>query len=192
MDGAPPTSMTLPSHHEGTPNVLLEALACGRRVVATRGGRDSPTSASTTPALGRWCRPADPAAPWQPRCGKPPLTKVQSRPPWRHDGARGGWDDSAAKLEASLARAVAEHPGAEQPKRHPRGTHGAAATEPGRLSSVVQQRLADALPRRLLARHGPRQLQRIALTFDDGPDEMTDAYLDVLARSAPTRARPSS
>jgi teichuronic acid biosynthesis glycosyltransferase TuaC len=52
--------VTLPSHHEGTPNVVLEALASGRRVVATRVGGvpDLIDSAS----LGQLTAPRDCAA----------------------------------------------------------------------------------------------------------------------------------
>jgi peptidoglycan/xylan/chitin deacetylase (PgdA/CDA1 family) len=39
---------------------------------------------------------------------------------------------------------------------------------------------AGAAPRSLLLRRGPGGARRVALTFDDGPGEMTDAYLDVL------------
>jgi glycosyltransferase involved in cell wall biosynthesis len=50
----------LPSWNEGTPNVVLEALACGRRVVATRVGGTPDVVTSET--LGVLVPPGDPAA----------------------------------------------------------------------------------------------------------------------------------
>jgi peptidoglycan/xylan/chitin deacetylase (PgdA/CDA1 family) len=47
----------------------------------------------------------------------------------------------------------------------------------GRLKRLV----AGLMPRSLLVRKGPAD-RRVALTFDDGPHEMTEAYLDVLDR----------
>src|SRR5581483_11134168 len=94
--------LTLPSWNEGTPNVLLEALACGRPVVATRvGGIPDVVSA---PSLGELVPAKDPAA----LAGA--LERVADG---AHDaaaiaklGARGGWADSAAKLLAVLEEAV--------------------------------------------------------------------------------------
>jgi peptidoglycan/xylan/chitin deacetylase (PgdA/CDA1 family) len=42
--------------------------------------------------------------------------------------------------------------------------------------------LADAMPRSMLVRCGSRTRSRVALTFDDGPDEMTPRYLELLDR----------
>jgi glycosyltransferase involved in cell wall biosynthesis len=50
----------LPSWNEGTPNVVLEALACGRRVVATRVGGTPDVITSDT--LGLLVAPRDPHA----------------------------------------------------------------------------------------------------------------------------------
>jgi glycosyltransferase involved in cell wall biosynthesis len=50
----------LPSWNEGTPNVVLEALACGRRVVATRVGGTPDVITSDT--LGLLVPPRDPHA----------------------------------------------------------------------------------------------------------------------------------
>ena len=96
--------VTLASWAEGTPNVVLEALASGRRVVATAVGGvpdliDAPLLGELVPAkqppalaaaLGRALAQAyDPA-------------EVAAR------GARGGWDASAAALADVLRAAVAQ------------------------------------------------------------------------------------
>jgi teichuronic acid biosynthesis glycosyltransferase TuaC len=52
--------LALPSWNEGTPNVVLEALACGRRVVATRVGGTPDVITSET--LGVLVPPRDPPA----------------------------------------------------------------------------------------------------------------------------------
>ncbi|HXN33461.1 MAG TPA: polysaccharide deacetylase family protein, partial [Polyangiaceae bacterium] len=51
-------------------------------------------------------------------------------------------------------------------------------------SRVEREVVSFALPRSLLCARGKRDhaRKRIALTFDDGPDAMTPAYLDVLER----------
>ena len=49
-------------------------------------------------------------------------------------------------------------------------------------SNALREVAARVLPRSVLFAHGARQVRRkrVALTFDDGPDTMTAAYLDVL------------
>jgi glycosyltransferase involved in cell wall biosynthesis len=96
--------LTLPSWNEGTPNVILEAFASGRRVVATRVGGvpDLVTSAE----LGILVPPRDVAA----------LAEALGRAaeePYDPEGptaaAPGGWDDSAARLLEVLADAARDH-----------------------------------------------------------------------------------
>ena len=96
--------VTLASWAEGTPNVVLEALASGRRVVATAVG--GVPDLLTAPLLGTLAPARDPAAfaaalaaalttPYDP-------TEVAAT------GARGGWDASAEALLAVLAAAAAD------------------------------------------------------------------------------------
>jgi len=94
--------LTLPSWNEGTPNVILEALACGRPVVGTTvGGIPDLLDA---PLLGRLVPPRDPGA---------LATALAEVAGLAHDagaiaarGARGGWAESAQKLFAVLEEAV--------------------------------------------------------------------------------------
>lgn len=94
--------LVLPSWNEGTPNVLLEALACGRRVVATRVG--GVPDVICDPALGSIVQPRQP----------PALAAAIARE-IDHDyvpetvatlGARGDWNDSAAHLYQLLSTLV--------------------------------------------------------------------------------------
>jgi glycosyltransferase involved in cell wall biosynthesis len=94
--------LVLPSHVEGTPNVVLEAFASGRRVVASAVG--GVPDLLTSPTLGTLAPPHDPQAlaaaltdalrtPYEPAA----VAEL---------GASGGWDASAAALHAVLAGAA--------------------------------------------------------------------------------------
>jgi glycosyltransferase involved in cell wall biosynthesis len=96
-------ALVLPSWAEGTPNVVLEALACGRRVVATRVG-GTPELVSG-PDLGELVTPRDPAflAEALGRAADVPYDPaVVARAGTRH-----GWGESARCLEDSLRAALA-------------------------------------------------------------------------------------
>jgi glycosyltransferase involved in cell wall biosynthesis len=95
--------LTLASHHEGTPNVVLEALASGRRVVATAvGGVPDLITSDTLGALVPSRNPEALAAALAKAAATPydPLEVARL-------GARGGWADSAARLHAVLDEARA-------------------------------------------------------------------------------------
>jgi glycosyltransferase involved in cell wall biosynthesis len=95
--------LTLPSWNEGTPNVILEAFASGRRVVATRVG--GIPDVMTSPRLGLLVPPKDPVA----------LAEALARaavepydPADLTSAAPHGWAESAAQLHATLAAAASE------------------------------------------------------------------------------------
>jgi glycosyltransferase involved in cell wall biosynthesis len=94
--------LVLPSHVEGTPNVVLEALASGRRVVGTSVGGVPDLLADRR--LGTLAPPHDPEA----LAG---ALVLALRSPYNPAdvaklGARGGWSASAAALHAVLVAAA--------------------------------------------------------------------------------------
>ncbi len=107
--------ITLPSHAEGTPNVVLEALASGRRVVATKVG--GIPDLITRGELGALVPPRDPDA----------LARALAlalRTPYipatvASLGSRGGWDASAQALhQVLLGAASASQAGTPWTDRH--------------------------------------------------------------------------
>lgn len=98
--------VTLPSHAEGMPNVVLEALACGRRVVASRvGGVPEVISSDSLGQVVPPRAPADLARALSRELFEPPALPVATTVPRLL-----GWDESAARLRDSLAKAVDSRP----------------------------------------------------------------------------------
>jgi teichuronic acid biosynthesis glycosyltransferase TuaC len=97
--------VTLPSWHEGTPNVIIEALASGRRVVASDVG--GIPALIHHPALGEMVPPrkADALAAALGRAVREPYDADEVS---RLCG-RGAWTDSAQALEDVLRGAIDEH-----------------------------------------------------------------------------------
>ncbi len=97
------TVVTLPSWNEGTPNVLLEALACGRRLVASDVG--GIPDIITSPAIGEMvpARATDALADALARN----LAISYDPAELARTESRGSWADSAARLHAVLEEAVA-------------------------------------------------------------------------------------
>jgi glycosyltransferase involved in cell wall biosynthesis len=96
-------AVVLPSWAEGTPNVVLEALSCGRRVVATRVG--GTPDVVTGPELGELVPPRSPATLAEALARAADVAyapEVVARL-----GARHGWGENARLLEASLRQALA-------------------------------------------------------------------------------------
>lgn len=96
------TVLVLPSHTEGTPNVVLEALASGRRVVATRVG--GVPDLIVDKKLGALVPAGDPDA-------LADALVLALREPYdpaevARIGARGGWAASAAALHDVLVSAT--------------------------------------------------------------------------------------
>jgi teichuronic acid biosynthesis glycosyltransferase TuaC len=94
--------LVLPSHSEGTPNVALEALASGRRIVATAvGGTPDLITSELLGVLVPAKQPEALSRALISGLGTPydPLAVARL-------GARGGWSASAAALHAVLSNAV--------------------------------------------------------------------------------------
>jgi peptidoglycan/xylan/chitin deacetylase (PgdA/CDA1 family) len=68
----------------------------------------------------------------------------------------------------------------------PNGTAGAPKMAAPRVQAGLKSRLrtlaSRALPKSVLTYRGVGDARRVALTFDDGPHEMTESYLDLLER----------
>jgi teichuronic acid biosynthesis glycosyltransferase TuaC len=94
--------LVLPSWHEGTPNVVLEALSCGRRVVATDVG--GTVDLLRSPALGELVAPHSPvelAAALSRAVDKPYDPEAIAR-----ESAAVDWTESAAALLKVLTAAA--------------------------------------------------------------------------------------
>jgi glycosyltransferase involved in cell wall biosynthesis len=96
--------LVLPSHAEGTPNVVLEALACGRRVVATRVG--GIPDLLNDPRLGTMVPPRDPEA-LRIALADALRTHYEPNDVTQLNPAT-SWDESAAALLQVLRSAVAQ------------------------------------------------------------------------------------
>jgi peptidoglycan/xylan/chitin deacetylase (PgdA/CDA1 family) len=150
----------LPSRHEGCPNVILEALGCGRPVVASHVGGVPEIIVSDDLGIT--------VPPDHPELLASELKQALGRS-WDHDNIHEAskiyrWEEGARRI-AAICRESMEH-------------FPAPPTE----VRAVMKNMARGLPRRWLLFQG-REPRTIALTFDDGPHaKYTPALLDILKK----------
>src|SRR5262245_4088826 len=164
-------------------------MCCSRR--SRRGGAwsrlgwaASPTSC-IAPSSGRWC-PSETPTPWRrrsPRSWRAPTTGRR----WRRSAPAAA--GTRARHDCRIrwrGRAGRTAGGSTMPHSAPADESQSPVLAPPRTQPTWRSRIKDfaalALPRQLLVTRGVGGARRVALTFDDGPYELTDAYLDVLDR----------
>ena len=159
----------LPSYHEGCPNVILEALACSKPVVATNVG----TIPEMIPSedIGILVKPNRPDLLMQ------ALVKSLNKN-WDCQEIRGkrlsfNWIENAEMLNKLLTSSASLVREAKRPA----------------LRMLLKHFAAQIIPRQVIVWKGRKCVNKnIALTFDDGPNPtFTPAVLDILKEKS-TRA----
>ena len=170
--------MCLPSRSEGCPNIVLEALACGRPVVATAVG--------AIPELLQSGECGILVPPQQPAALAEALTRSFEQP-WSPEQIRRavmarGWEESAGRL-AELLQAARN--GAPHLPQKVSDTFPDARRQVEKCLTLVKRAVKAAIlrmaPKRLLLARGDRRSRVVALSFDDGPHPAhTERILAVL------------
>jgi glycosyltransferase involved in cell wall biosynthesis len=150
----------LPSRNEGCPNVVLEALACGRPVVASMVG--GVPEIINSDELGLLVEPKNPKALAEALANA--LEKTWDPNRIRQAMAKYSWDKSAKEIKDTLDCAAG----------------GVAAAPKGGLRQWIKSIVSRIAPKNMVA-WSARHPRGIALTFDDGPNaEFTPKILDIL------------
>ena len=163
-------------------NVVLEALASGRRVVATHVGDPGHRTSET---LGRWFRP-------EPTGLAGALERVLAAKGTPRSSRAACRMVTGSKAPAPCTKACSPH--SRLAPAMPPDAMADASDQALSLSSVARKSAralaGRVMPTSLLVMNGPDSApksqtrpsgnRRVALTFDDGPDELTPEYLATL------------
>lgn len=152
--------LCLPSLNEGCPNVALEAMACGRPVVASKVGGLTDIIASTE--AGILVEPKNSDALTQGLIKA--LDKSWDSRVIKEEAVKFSWKDSAGKLKKELDVAIRLF----------------STKDNSTIRKYYKSFFSAIIPKRIIM-WKLRNSRKIALTFDDGPNQrFTPLVLDIL------------